>query len=199
MSAAAAAAAGCQVWTAADFSDGEVKQEMLCIRFGNAESKRRGEERRRLESVGDGFRLDRWLSGAGYAVDAEANAFKEAYLAAQAKLPRGTGNADDESDDGEVCTFAFLPRASREPHSGTDPSYPSAPRSLAKWLDVWHWSSGGQQTEQTDSRPGPREGKCLSGLTGVSTRPAGYPTRGVPTAAVRQLHLLTPPSAGSLG
>lgn len=27
------------VWTAGDFSDGEMKQEMLCIRFGNAESK----------------------------------------------------------------------------------------------------------------------------------------------------------------
>lgn len=54
------------VWTAADFSDGEVKQEMLCIRFGSPE---------------------------------KANAFKEAYLKAQEKLPRV--EEDDESDDGE--------------------------------------------------------------------------------------------------
>jgi hypothetical protein len=37
----------------------------------------------------------------------------------------------------------------------------------------------------------PPRGGGLSGLAGVTTRPAGYPSGGVPPAVERQLHLLT--------
>jgi hypothetical protein len=54
------------------------------------------------------------------------------------------------------------------------------------------WSAAGHQAHAHTSTPAlPLSRGEASGLEGVSTRPAGYPTRWVQPAVVRKLHLLT--------
>lgn len=71
------------VWTAADFSDGESKTELLCIRFGSSE---------------------------------KASAFKEAYQAAQAKLPR----MDDQDEDEDAEEGPAAPEDDDEEEAGEE-------------------------------------------------------------------------------
>jgi Ran-binding protein 1 len=79
------------VWTAADFSDGENKTELLCIRFGNTE---------------------------------KANAFKDAYLMSQAKLPRGDDKEGSDDEDAEEGPQA--PESDEEEGEATEESAKAA-------------------------------------------------------------------------
>jgi hypothetical protein len=57
-------------------------------------------------------------------------------------------------------------------------------------------SQGGQQWERNIYAWLSPLARGLTGLAGVTTRPAGYPSGGVPPAVERQLHLLVLPSGG---
>jgi hypothetical protein len=61
---------------------------------------------------------------------------------------------------------------------------------LQKCLESQKGTEEQQWERNIYTRLPPREGG-LSGLAGVTTRPAGYPSGGVPPATERQLHLLT--------
>lgn len=72
---------------------------------------------------------------------------------------------------------------------------PSAGQAARRLGSEEHRSGSGESKTYVwlPLRAGGQVGRCPAGLTGrvVPTRPAGYPTRAVPPAAARQLHLLT--------